>query len=67
MSLPINAGPEDSFMKRWIFICVVLVVLFGDWAFVGLYVSKGPGDQRQQTKPKPLVVTQPVKWGDMQR
>ena len=62
MALPINAGPEELFMKRWIFICVGLVILsLAVWGISRVTGSKGAGQQKQQTKPKPLVVTEKVK------
>ena len=51
-------------MKRWIFICVGLVVLsFAAWGILRVTASKGSGQQKQ-TKPKPLVVTQEVSPGE---
>ena len=52
-------------MKRWIFICVGLVVLsFAAWGILRVTASKGSGQQKQ-TKPKPLVVTEVVKSGEI--
>jgi RND family efflux transporter MFP subunit len=53
-------------MKRWIFICVGLVVLsLAAWGILRVTHSKGAGQQKQQTKPKPLVVTETVKSGEI--
>jgi len=53
-------------MKRWMYICVGLVLVsFAAWGILNVGSSKGAGQQKQQTKPKPLVVTQTVKPGEI--
>jgi RND family efflux transporter MFP subunit len=55
---------EEQMMKRWIYICVGLVILsFAAWGI--LTGSRSAGQQKQQTKPKPLVVAQAVKSGEI--
>jgi RND family efflux transporter MFP subunit len=51
-------------MKRWIFICIGLAVLSViAWGILRTTTSKSAG--QQQTKPKPLVVTQKVASGEI--
>jgi len=55
-------------MKRWLLICLGLLVLsLGIWGFSKLGITTGSARNQPQKRPNPLVVTQSVETGEIHR